>query len=98
MRHTRMKPAPSSLGAASCNTQALALTSELQAVLDALQSPAHDAQSNPDRAGRAQRLLASRVFLLKLRLHWITAALPLSPAAVPPCSSARSGTRWSARR
>lgn len=87
MRHPRMNPAPSSLGIASGNTQALALTSELQAVLEALQSP-HDPSSNPNRAGRDQRMLASRVFLLKLRLHWITTARPLNPAAAPPCSSA----------
>lgn len=97
MRHPRMNPTPSSLGTASCNPQALALASELQAVLDALQSP-RNASLNPSRAGRDQRLLAGRVFLLKLRLHWIGAALPLNPAAAPPCFSARSGTRWSARR
>lgn len=78
--------APRSLGVAPCNPQALALTSELQAVLDALQSPSRDAPWNPSRAGRDQRLLASRVFLLNLRLHWIVSALPLNPAAASPCS------------
>lgn len=60
---------------APCNPQALALARELQAVLDALQSPARDAPWNPSRAGRDQRRLASRVFLLNLRLHWIMSAL-----------------------
>ncbi|MFZ2826564.1 hypothetical protein, partial [Hydrogenophaga sp.] len=71
---------PSS-GVVPSTPQALALSSELQAVLDALQSPVGDPASNPNRAGRDRRLLASRVFLLTLRLHWIGAALPLSPAA-----------------
>ena len=81
-----MIPVSPTSGAVSSTPEALALLSELQAVFDALRSPIGDSPSSPNRTQRDRRRLASRAFLLTLRLQWISAPRRLTPAEGPPCT------------
>lgn len=72
MRHLLKRCVMAPLGAVPCAPDAFALRGELQSALSALRSHTGDPVANQNRAGREQRRLAGRVFLLQLRLHWAT--------------------------